>query len=276
MTATSDTTASDGPVPEPPEASGGPASGFLIRRPPVFDSVDEERAHRLERLAAVCRVFGRAGFSEGLLGHVTVRDPADPERLWANPMGVSFNRMQVSDLVQVDHEGNLCHGDRPVNPVGVLLHAAVHRARPDVVGICHAHATYSSAWSSFGRPIDPITQDTAVFFEQQAIITEPRVAMSATDADAFAAAFGDKRVAFQESHGLFTTGRTVDEAAWWFLSMDKACHVQLLAEAAGEPKRWPDDAARRLAAGLGSPDFGWLSFQTLWDEIVESDPDLLR
>ena len=266
------TTTSDGLANE----TAGPASRFVTRTPPVFESVDDERVHRLERLAAVCRLFGRAGFSEGLLGHVTVRDPADHDLLWANPMGVSFNRMRVSDLVQIDHDGNLRHGDRPVNPVGVLLHAAVHRARPDVVGICHAHATFSSAWSAFGRPVDPITQDTAVFFEQQAIITEPRVAMSAAQADEFAAAFGDKRVALQAGHGLFTTGRTVDEAAWWFLSMDKACHIQLLAEAAGEPARWPDESARRLAAGLGSPEFGWLSFQPLWDEIVESDPDLLR
>jgi ribulose-5-phosphate 4-epimerase/fuculose-1-phosphate aldolase len=265
------TTTSDDVTP-----ADGPASGFITRTPPVFDTVEQERTHRLQRLAGACRIFGRAGFSEGLLGHVTVRDPEDPELIWANPMGVSFNRMRVSDLVQVDHDGTLRHGDRPVNPVGVLLHAAVHRARPEVVGVCHAHSTFASAWSAFGRPVDPITQDTAVFFEQQAIITEPRVAMDAAQADRFAAAFGDKRVALQAGHGLFTTGRTVDEAAWWFLAMDKACHVQLLTEAAGEADRWPDELARRLGAGLGSPDFGWLSFQTLWDEIVDSDPEFLR
>ncbi len=253
---------------------GGPAGGFITRTAPVFDTADEERRHRLERLAGVCRVFGRAGFSEGLLGHVTVRDPEHHDRLWANPMGVSFTRMRVSDLVQVDHQGNLLQGDRPVNPVGVLLHAAVHRARPDVVAMCHAHSTYGSAWSAFGRPVEPITQDTAVFFGQQAIITEPRVARDAAEADRFAAAFGDNRVAIQSGHGVFTTGATVDEAAWWFMSMDKACHVQLLAQAAGRPERWPDDMATGLSRGLGSPEFGWLSFQTVWDEIVESDPDL--
>lgn len=254
------------------------ASRFITRTPPTFDNVEDERRHRLERLAGVCRVFGRAGFSEGLLGHVTVRDPEHHDRLWANPMGVSFSRMTVSDIVQIDHDGNLLHGDRPVNPVGVLLHAAVHRARPDVVGVCHAHSTHGSAWSVFERPVDPITQDTAVFFEQQAVITEPRVAMDPAAADLFAAAFGDNKVAVQSGHGIFATGRTIDEAAWWFLSYDRACQVQLLAQAAsagaGEPKRWPDEGARGLARGLGSPEFGWLSFQNLWDEIVAFDPDL--
>ena len=265
------TTTSDDVSTEPSR----PTSGFITRTAPQFDTVEEARTHRLQRLAGVCRIFGRAGFSEGLLGHITVRDPGDHDTLWANPMGISFNRMRTSDLVQIDHEGNLLHGDRPVNPVGVLLHAAVHRARPEVVGVCHAHSTFASAWSAFARPVEPITQDTAVFFEQQAIITEPRVAMDAAQADEFAAAFGSSRVALQAGHGLFTTGLTVDEAAWWFLAMDKACHVQLLAQAAGKPERWPDQLARRLAAGLGSPEFGWLSFQTVWDEIIDSDPQLL-
>ncbi|MGF1597240.1 MAG: class II aldolase/adducin family protein [Acidimicrobiales bacterium] len=250
------------------------ANRFLTRRPPTFDSVEEERRHSLERLAGVCRVFGRAGFSEGLLGHVTVRDPEYHDRLWANPLGVSFNRIRVSDLVQADHEGNILVGDRPVNPIGLLLHAAVHRARPEISAVCHAHSTYGSAWSTFGRPLQPLTQDMCVFHEDQAVITEPRIAMNAEQADQFAAAFGDKKVAIQTGHGLFTTGRTVDEAAWWFIGLDKACHVQLLAQAAGTPEEWPHEAALGTRRGLGSPEFGWLSFQPLWDELVESDPDL--
>ncbi len=253
-------------------------SGFATRTPPVFDTVDEERRHRLERLAGVCRLFGRAGHSEGLLGHVTVRDPEHHDRLWANPLGISFRRIRVSDLVQIDHEGNLLHGRIPVNPVGVRLHAAVHRARPDVVAVCHAHTVHGSAWSAFGRPVEPVTQDTAVFFERQAVITDPRVAADAAEADDFAAAFGAHTVAIQEGHGIFATGATIDEAAWWFLSFERACRVQLLVEAATgperKPARWPADAARGLAGALGSPGFGWLSFQPLWDEIVAAEPDL--
>ncbi len=64
------------------------------------------------------------------------------------------------------------------------------------------------------------------------------------------------------------------------MSMDRACEVQLLVEAAGagsdgpEAKRWPEEMARGLSRGLGSPEFGWLSFQPMWDELVETDPDL--
>lgn len=251
------------------------ADGFIVRRPPVFATVFEERRHRLERLAGVCRIFGRAGFSEGLLGHVTVRDPEHPDRFWANPLGISFNRIRVSDLVQVDHDGTLLEGEVPVNPVGVRLHAAVHRARPEVVAVCHAHSINGSAWSAFGRPVAPVTQDTCVFFEQQAVIGEPRVALDGPSADDFAAAFGDKPVALQTGHGIFAAGLSVDEAAWRFISFDKACQVQLLIEAAGKPEPWPEPAARALALALGSADFAWLSFQTLWDELVADTSDFL-
>ena len=226
--------------------------------------------------AAACRVLGAAGCAEGLLGHITVRDPENPAHFWANPLGISFNRIRVTDIVCVDHDGNLITGDTPVNPVGVRLHSAIHRAYPDVVAVCHAHSVHGSAWSALGRPVDPITQDTAVFFEDQAIIREPRLAMDEAGADAFAAAFEGKRTGIQVGHGLFATGVSVDEAAWRFLSLDRACRVQLLAEAAGTPERWPDEMARGLKMALGSPEFCWLSFQPLWDELVAAGGDFLE
>ena len=249
--------------------------GFITRTPPTFDNVEDERKHRIERLVAACRVFGKAGFSQGLLGHVTVRDPEHGDQFWANPIGVSFNRLCVSDIVLVDHKGTLLQGSKPVNPVGVLLHSAIHRAYPDITAVCHAHSVYGSAWSAFARPIDPITQDTAVFFDDQAILREPRIAMDAAAADEFAAALVGKRTGIQPGHGLFTTGESVDEAAWRFISMDRACQVQLLVEAAGKPELWPAAMAQGLKQSLGSPAFCWLSFQTLWDELLAEDTDFL-
>ena len=145
----------------------------------------------------------------------------------------------VSDLVQVNHQGEVLVGNRPVNPVGLLLHTAVHAARPEVNALVHAHSMYGRTWSTLGRLLDPISQDSCVFFERQALIVEPRVAMNAEQAKEFAAAFGDKRVAVQEGHGIFTSGESVDEAAWWFIAMERSCQTQLMAEAAGTPKMWP-------------------------------------
>ena len=251
------------------------AQSFASRAEPVFESKDAERTHALQRLAATCRIFGRRGYSEGLLGHVTLRDPEHPELFWVNPVGVAMNRVKVSDLVQVNHQGEIVHGSGMVNPVGLLLHTALHQARPEVAAVCHTHALHASTWSTLGRLLDPITQDACIFFENQAMIDEPRIVQDPADAARFAAAFGDKRVAIHRGHGIFTTGQSIDEAAWWFVLMNRCCQSQLLAEAAGTPAPWPPGDARWLACVLGTAAFGWLSFQPLWDEIIASDPDLV-
>lgn len=247
---------------------------FATREPPVFETPMAERRHVQERLAAACRILGRRGLSEGLLGHVTVRDPESADRYWVNPIGVPMHRVKASQLVLVDHQGRVVQGQGAVNPVGLLLHTALHRARPDVTAVCHAHAPAASTWASLARLLDPITQDASVFYGQQALITEPRLVRDVESAERFARAFGDKRVAIHAGHGIFTTGHTVDEAAWWFVLMNRCCDDQLRAEAAGTPTRYADEEATWLASTLGSPRFGWLSFQTLWDDIAQSDPDL--
>jgi ribulose-5-phosphate 4-epimerase/fuculose-1-phosphate aldolase len=248
---------------------------FETRSPPTFATVAEARRHGLERLAAACRIFGRRGYADGLLGHLTWRDPEFPDRFWVNPVGVALARVRASQFLQVDKAGRILHGRGAVNPVGFLLHSALHEARPDVNAVCHAHSLHGTAWCSLERPLDPITQDACVFHGRQALIREPRKVADPAAAARFAAAFGTSAVALHAGHGLFTTGTTIDEAAWWFVQLDQCCHVQLLAEAAGTPTRWSDDDARWLAATLGAPKFGWLSFQTLWDEIIASDPDLV-
>ena len=248
---------------------------FASRTPPKFENMEAERVHSLQRLAAACRIFGRRGYSEGLLGHITLRDPEHHNLFWVNPVGIAMHQIKVSHLLQVNYQGQLVQGHGMVNPVGLLLHTALHQARPEVNAVCHAHALHASTWSSFERLLDPITQDACIFFENQALIVEPRVVRTAEAAARFAAAFGDKRVAIHGGHGIFTTGLSVDEAAWWFVLMNRCCESQLLAEAVGPPTSWPPEDARWLASILGSATFGWLSFQTLWDEMIASDPDLV-
>jgi len=47
-----------------------------------------------------------------------------------------------------------------------------------------------------------------------------------------AKALGNKKAALLQNHGLLTCGGTVEEAVFWFVSLEKCCHAQLLADAA--------------------------------------------
>ena len=245
---------------------------------PVFDSLEEEREHRKQRLAGALRVFGKLGFSEGVAGHITVRDPIDTDHFWVNPFGMNFSQVRVSDLLLVNHDGDVVHGDRPVNKAAFIIHGAVHKARPDVIAAAHAHSIYGKAFSSLGKLLDPITQDACIFFEDHALVTDfgGRVVFESEGGAALAAGLGPHKAAIHQNHGLFTVGHSVEEAAFWFISMERSCQAQLLAEAAGTPKLIDPDDARYTRDVTAFPLAGWFSFQPFWDAIVESDPELFE
>ncbi len=253
-------------------------SDLEMRLPPVFTNPEDERQHRKERVAGVCRVFGRLGFSEGVAGHITARDPEYPDMFWVNPFGMSFRHVKVSDLLLVDHEGKVRHGRRPVNRAGFVIHSAIHAARPDIVAACHAHSIHGKAWSSLGRLLDPITQDACALFENHVVVTDEggAVVLEAEAGKKLAAGLGTARAALHQNHGIFAVGETVEEAAWWFINMERNAQAQLLAEAAGTPKLISPEMARYTRQETGFPLAGWFSFQPLWDEIVRSDPDLFE
>ena len=244
--------------------------------PPVFATVEEERLHRKQKLAGALRIFGRLGFGEGVAGHITVRDPEFPDHFWVNPFGLSFRHMRVSDLLLVNHSGDVVYGAQPVNRAAFVIHAAIHAARPDVVAAAHSHSVHGKAFSSLGIPLDPITQDSCIFYEDHRVITEQggAVVFDIEAGKELAAAFPTGKAAIHQNHGLFTVGETVDEATFWFLSMERSCQAQLLAMAAGTPKLIAHDMATYTARQTGFPLAGWFSFQPLWQEICRTDPEL--
>jgi ribulose-5-phosphate 4-epimerase/fuculose-1-phosphate aldolase len=247
-------------------------------RPPVFDAVEDERKHRKQRLAAACRVLSECGYEYGFAGHLTVRDPEHPGLYWTNPFALSFRQVRVSDLLLVDHEGVVVEGNRAVNRAGYVLHAAIHEANPDVVASVHAHTVHGMAWAALGRPLDPITQTACGFYEDQALITAEAGSV-VLDRDAgrrVAEAFGRAKIAIHQNHGLFSVGReSVDEAVWWFIAADRACRIQLLAEATGRPLHLvAPEAARHSRRHLATPFMAWLHFQPMFDDIAARQPEL--
>ena len=250
-------------------------------RPPTFATPQEERLHRKQRLAAAFRLFSKFGFDEGVAGHITARDPGFPDTFWVNGFGVHFSQITVSNLIRCDHKGNVVEGHFPVNTAAFAIHSRVHAARPDVIAAAHSHSTYGRAWSTLGRQLDPITQDVCAFYQDHAVFNDfTGVVLDVEEGDRIARALGAAKAAILQNHGLLTVGHSVDAAAWWFITMERSCQVQLLAEAAaartGEaPKQVTVEAARQTYAQVGSPFAGWFQFQPLYSRIVKEQPDLL-
>lgn len=241
-------------------------------------TVAEERRRRKEKLAGALRIFGRLGFGEGVAGHITVRDPEYPDYFWVNPLGMAFRHIRVSDLILVNHQGEVVYGRHAVNQAAYVLHSAIHAARPDVVAAAHAHSVYGKAFSSLGIPLDPLTQDSCAFYETNVVIVDHggAVVIEEQAGRDFAAALGDNRVGIHQNHGHFTVGHTIDEAAFWFICFERCAQAQLLAMAAGTPERIPHELAVYTRQHAATPHVGAVHFQPLWQEICRTDPELFE
>lgn len=238
-------------------------------------SIEEERLYRKQRLAAAFRLFGRFGFDEGVAGHITARDPERLDHFWVNPFGRSFKQMRVSDLILVNDRGDVVEGGAPVNRAAFAIHSQVHAARPDVVAAAHAHSIYGKSWSSLGRLLDPITQDSCAFYGDHALFDDfTGVVLDPEEGRRIGVALGTGKAVILRNHGNLTVGGSVEEAAWWFITMERTCQAQLLAEAAGTPVLIPPDVAALTATQTGTPVAGRFSFQPLYDVITTDHPDL--
>jgi ribulose-5-phosphate 4-epimerase/fuculose-1-phosphate aldolase len=244
--------------------------------PPTFGSLEEERMHRKVRLAAAFRMFSKAGLDEGVAGHITVRDPEFPESYWVNPFGMHFSLIRQSDLVRVDHTGQVVEGDRAVNGAAVAIHCAVHAARPDVIAAAHAHGPYGKTLSALDQTIEPLTQDACAFYDDIGKHeTYTGVVLDEAEGRRIGEALGSHKAVILANHGMLTVGETVDSAAWWFLTLERTSMSQLMAYAAGTPRRIDHESAVHTRGQVGYELAGWFQFQPIFDRIFHDNPDVV-
>jgi ribulose-5-phosphate 4-epimerase/fuculose-1-phosphate aldolase len=240
------------------------------------ESVEEIRQDRRNKLAAALRLFGKFGFDEGVAGHITVRDPELTDHFWVNPMGKSFKQIKVSDLLLVSHTGEVVQGSGLLNGAAFTIHSQIHMSNPAITAAAHSHSVYGKAFSALGKTLDPLTQDSCAFYDDHVLFDDfSGVVLDNTEGEKIAAALGDRKAAILQNHGLLTVGDSLDAAAWWYITMERSCQAQLMAEAAGTPKLIEHEVALQTRETVGSALAGWFSFQPLYDVITEEQPELL-
>lgn len=244
---------------------------------PQFKDKLEQRKWMKEHLAAAFRVFGRKGYSVGSAGHITFRDPVTPSTFWINPLNKHFSLIKASDLVHVDLECNVL-GDgnqAAVNSAGFSIHAAIYKARPDLVSACHAHLIHGKAYLSFGKELEMINQDACIFYKKHVVFSDfGGVAVDEKEGEDIAEALGsDGIAAILQNHGLLTVGGTVDEAAFLFTLLEDSCQAQLMADAAsagGYKKQIINDEVATYTRHMtGDPESLYAEFQPDYELEIE-------
>lgn len=225
------------------------------------------------------------------------QDPVDPTTFWVNPFGVAFSLIKASDLIQVNSEGKVIDGGpvRLLNTAAFMIHSAgillslspypsgpitdpdspdpVHEARPDVMCAAHSHSIYGRSFCTLGRPLDIITQDACAFHNDHVLYSSFNgIVLAAEEGRQIASTVGSAKAALLQNHGLLTVGATIEAAVFWFVSLEKCCHAQLMADAAasgrGEAtKKIADEDAEFTKKTVGSAVAGWFSAKPLFDVV---------
>jgi len=228
----------------------------------------EERDFLKFRLAQAFRIFAHLGYDEGVAGHITVRDPIKPDCFWVNPFGRHFSLIQPSDLLLVDHYGEILAESGPqrlLNTSAFLIHAAIHEARPDILCAAHSHTIYGKAFSALGRELDIITQDSCQFYNDHAVYKQFNgVVLGEAEGANIAAVLGSRKAVILQNHGLLVGASTVEATVHYFSALEKCCRVQLLADAAaggrgGETIKIPHEDAQMTYNATGTAYAGYFS-----------------
>ena len=197
------------------------------------------------QVAEAARNMAAAGLVSGTSGNVSARLPG--VLMAITPMGGRCEGMSADDVVVVDRDLNTVEGG-PAPSSESLLHAAVYEARPDVGGIVHTHAIYSSAAAVAGVEIPPIVDEMVVALGGAVRVSEYAPPASEEAAGRVCAALGSRDAALMRNHGSVAVGASPASALEAAMLVERAAKIFVLSSVLGGAAMLPDEVVEAETA----------------------------
>jgi ribulose-5-phosphate 4-epimerase/fuculose-1-phosphate aldolase len=235
----------------------------------------EEWQARID-LAACYRLVAHFGMDDLFATHISARAPGEHAHFLINPYGLLFAQVTASNLVKVDLDGTIV-GDSPysINPAGLVIHSAIHAARPEIACVIHTHTVAGMAVSCLKDGLLPISQKSMRFYNRIAYHDYEGKADDLDERARLVRSLGPHNALILRNHGLLTCGVSVLRAFRAMLNLEKCCKTQLAAQATGAPLIELSPNLMEHAAGQfdrddvtgGSRPDGWPALLALLDSI---------
>lgn len=197
-------------------------------------------------------------------GHVSVRVPGDPSHFFMKPHSFGFDEITLENLVICNLEGEkVAGGGRKHSEV--YIHSEIFKQRPDVNSVIHTHPTYAVALSATGQSLQPISQPSVAFSDGLPYYNDTIDLIRSKEMGAgVARALGSCKAVLMRNHGVAVVGATLEESTILAIMLDNACHIQLLAQAAGGiGEVFAADYIRRLHDNITRPEQYTINFEYL-------------
>jgi ribulose-5-phosphate 4-epimerase/fuculose-1-phosphate aldolase len=200
----------------------------------IREQVSAEEWQARVDLAAAYRLVALYGWDDLIFTHISARVPGPEHHFLLNPYGMMFDEVTASSLVKIDLAGNKV-SDSPyfVNPAGFTIHSAIHAAREDALCVMHLHTDYGLAVAAQKDGLLPISQQAMLTRASLAYHDYEGLALNEDEKPRLVADLGNKSQMILRNHGLLTVGRTVAEAFLAMFLLERACKIQILAQAGG-------------------------------------------
>lgn len=197
-------------------------------------SVLQEQSIRVE-LASAYRVAALLGWSELIYAHITARIPGPEHHFLINPYGLRWDEVTASNLVKIDVDGNVVGTSQyPANKAGFVIHSAIHMDAKDANWVFHTHTLAGMAVSTQACGLLPIHMYAHNFYEALSYHDYEGPSMRLGERERIVTSLGSNAALMLRNHGLLTTGRTMPEAWIRMWRLERACQIQLAAQAGGK------------------------------------------
>jgi len=248
-------------APQPPNRLNVPAAEWALR----------------VQLAGAYRVADHLGWSELIYTHISMRVPGPGHHFLINPYGLRFDEVTASNLVRIDVDGNPV-GTQPhnANKAGFIIHSAIHMARPDAQCVWHMHTLAGMAVSAQDEGLLPAHMYSHNFWNRLSYHDFEGPSMRLDERSRLVSSFGKSNQAIiLRNHGLLTVGRTIPEAFIRFWRLNRACEIQLAAQAAKLRLPSPEVCEASFAMGeeflTDQADVGQLEFDSILRKLEAKD-----
>ncbi len=218
------------------------------------------------RLVAANRILANEGVVDAF-GHVSVRDPRDPER-FVMSRSRSPALVELDDLMEfrldgtpVDARGRTAYGER-------MIHAAIYAVRSDVHSVVHNHSPAVLPFAVTGTPLKPVIH-TASIIGAEIPIWDIRDHFGDTDmlvrtieeGRDLAKTLAGNTCLLMRGHGAVVVGRTIPAAVLTAIYLQIDARVMLQARALGTPEEL--DAGELQKSG--QTQFSPLALDRAWE-----------
>ena len=201
----------------------------------VKHQVSEQEWQMRVDLAACYRIVAHYGWDDLVFTHISARVPGPEHHFLINPYGMMFDEVTASSLVKVDLQGNkVMPSDYDINPAGFTIHSAVHDAREDAKCVLHLHTNAGIAVSTLKNGLETYSQHSLFALASMSYHDYEGVALNPDEKVRLVADLGDKYFMILRNHGLLTCGESVADAFLFMFMLQRACEIQLHAQATGQ------------------------------------------